>query len=429
MVAMEKYVLQVENLGKRYNLNRQQQVSFVEDVKARWQKVLSKGEEDKANKEIWALRGVSFGLEKGDVLGIIGKNGAGKSTLLKMLAEVTAPTEGRIEYSGNLTSILEVGTGFHPDLTGRQNVFLSASLVGLEKGQIEERFDEIVEFSGIAPFIDVPVKQYSSGMYLRLAFSLAFHTDMDILVLDEVLSVGDVDFRMKSAKRIKEISRSGTTVVLVSHELPSIRDLCSKCMLLEEGKMLTYGPTREVVDGYLEDFYDNLTSSGQAITSYLPNVVAENELMSFKGVEVRAKGKAEGAELMMEDAIELTIRYHKKTNDAGLVPILEVATYERLILSDCPFFREFYEDAATEAGNYSIKIEFPPAFFNEGTFGINLLFCFTQEGKMVMELPFCTRFTVQLNSWEHDLGWGKDQRDYPLRPPLGWKVEFSSEEP
>jgi len=422
---MEKNVLQVENLGKRYNLNRQREVSLWEDIKGKAQTLFGQKTATSEEETIWAVRNLSFALDQGDVLGIIGKNGAGKSTLLKMLAEVTSPTEGVIEYSGNLTSILEVGTGFHPDLTGRQNVFLSASLVGLDPKQVESRFDEIVDFSGIAPFIDVPVKQYSSGMYLRLAFSLAFHTDMDILVLDEVLSVGDVDFRRKSAQRIKEIARSGTTVILVSHELASIRSLCSKCMLLEKGEMVAFGPTREIVDGYLDEFYASLTGSGEGLTSYLSEIVLDHPQIRFISSSVSAKGKPLGAPILMKDEVVFQFQFEKKTQEEGIVNILEIVNYDHLILSDSPAFRETFDNQVSKEGIYHASVSFPASTFNEGTFMVNLIFCFTQTGKVIMELPHQCRFHIQSNPNEVRGSWGKDTREYAIRPRLHWEYAMN----
>lgn len=417
---MEKNVLQVDNLGKRYDLNRRRDVSLWEDLKEKAKGLLGQKPASSEDEHLWAVRNLSFSLDQGDVLGIIGKNGAGKSTLLKMLAEVTAPSEGVIEYSGTLTSILEVGTGFHPDLTGRQNVFLSASLVGLDPKQVLDRFDEIVEFSGIAPFIDVPVKQYSSGMYLRLAFSLAFHTDMDILVLDEVLSVGDVDFRQKSAKRIKEIAGSGTTVILVSHELASIRSLCTKCMLLEKGVMVAFGPTREIVDGYLDDFYDSLSGSGEGLTNYLSEIVLDHPLIRFIAASVFAKGKTPSDPILVQDELVIQFQFEKKTDDEGIVNILEIVNYDHIILSDSPAFREEYRGTTSQPGIYTAEVSFPASMFNEGSFMVNLIFCFTQTGKVIMELPRRCKFTVHENHLEVRGNWGKDTRVYAIRPRLHW---------
>jgi len=202
---------------------------------------------------IWALKDVNFNVEKGDVFGIIGRNGAGKSTLLKILSRITEPTEGEIRYRGRVGSLLEVGTGFHPELTGRENVFLNGSILGMRKEEIKKNFDEIVAFAEVEKFLDTPVKRYSSGMYVRLAFSVAAHFEPEILIIDEVLSVGDIGFQKKCLGKMQNIAGHGRTVLFVSHNLAAVRSLCNKCILIESGKIVEAGPTDKVLDRYLEN--------------------------------------------------------------------------------------------------------------------------------------------------------------------------------
>ncbi len=202
--------------------------------------------------QIWALKNVSFEAQEGEVLGIIGPNGAGKSTLLKILSRITTPTEGRAEIRGRVGSLLEVGTGFHPELTGRENIFLNGSILGMTRNEINRNFDAIVEFSGVERFIDTPVKRYSSGMFVRLAFSVAAHFEPEIMIVDEVLAVGDADFQRRSLGRMEDIGDSGRTVLFVSHNLQGILQLCDRTILLEDGQIARYGPTAEVVAYYEE---------------------------------------------------------------------------------------------------------------------------------------------------------------------------------
>ena len=201
--------------------------------------------------EIWALKDVSFEVKRGEVLGIIGRNGAGKSTLLKLLTRITEPTSGRAIMRGRVASLLEVGTGFHPELTGRENVYLNGAILGMRRAEITDKFDEIVDFSGVDRFIDTPVKRYSSGMYVRLAFAVAAHLDPEILLVDEVLAVGDTDFQKKCLGKMGEISKSGKTVLFVSHNMFSIRNLCSRAVLLKQGAIEEIGNVNNVVDAYL----------------------------------------------------------------------------------------------------------------------------------------------------------------------------------
>src|SRR4051794_26911458 len=203
--------------------------------------------------EVWALRAVDLAVPQGSTLGIVGRNGAGKSTLLKILSRITEPTEGRSRVRGKIGSLLEVGTGFHPELSGRENIFLNAAILGMPRSVVARRLDEIVAFSGVARFLDTPVKRYSSGMYLRLAFAVAAHIDADVLLVDEVLAVGDAEFQRRCLGTMEQIGRSGRAVVFVSHNLDAVTRLCSTALWLDAGRVRAVGPTAEIVDAYLLD--------------------------------------------------------------------------------------------------------------------------------------------------------------------------------
>lgn len=202
-------------------------------------------------RDFWALRHVNLEIRQGETVGVIGHNGAGKSTMLKHFARIMWPTEGRIEVNGRLSALIEVGAGFHPDLTGRENVFLNGVILGMSRAEIARKFDEIVEFAGLAPFIDTPIKRYSSGMFARLGFAVAAHLDPDILVIDEVLSVGDMLFQQKSLQKMRSIATSGATVVFVSHNLRAVTDICQRSLLLDAGQVVADGPTPQVIQAYL----------------------------------------------------------------------------------------------------------------------------------------------------------------------------------
>lgn len=216
------------------------------------QKVGKEGGAVKRNERFYALSGISFDIYRGDTLGVIGQNGAGKSTLLKLLSRVTAPTSGTISYNGRISSMLEVGTGFHPELTGRENVYLNGAILGMSKSEIDRKFDEIVEFAELSQFIDTPVKRYSSGMYVKLAFSVSAHLDADILVMDEVLAVGDVRFQQKCLQKMGAVATDeGKTVLYVSHNMATIRQLCNRCVVLEKGKLKYDGDVSGGIEAYL----------------------------------------------------------------------------------------------------------------------------------------------------------------------------------
>ena len=264
---MSDPVISVENLSKAYRLGQIGTGSLSRDINVWWAKVRGKpnpmlrlGETDHGNRDgetIWALKDVSFTVEEGETLGIIGLNGAGKSTLLKILSQVTAPTSGLVKIKGRIASLLEVGTGFHPDLTGRDNVYLNGAILGMTKEEVRRKFDEIVDFSGVEKFIDTPVKRYSSGMYVRLAFAVAAHLEPEILVVDEVLAVGDAAFQAKCLGKMGNIAREGRTVLFVSHSMASVAKLCQKGILLQSGKIVMMGQMNEVIQQYLGGIQQN----------------------------------------------------------------------------------------------------------------------------------------------------------------------------
>jgi lipopolysaccharide transport system ATP-binding protein len=254
---MSDVVIHIENLSKRYRIGRPRESydtlrdTIVSAVQAPLRALRSDGRRNGAE-EFWALRDVSFEVGRGEVLGIIGRNGAGKSTLLKILSRITRPTAGRVRLQGRVGSLLEVGTGFHPELTGRENIYLNGAILGMKKAEIRRKFDDIVEFAELERFLDTPVKRYSTGMYMRLAFSIAAHLEPEILVVDEVLAVGDVVFQKKCLGKIQDISsRQGRTILFVSHDMDAIQRLCSRCIMLEHGQLAADGDSAPIVAHYL----------------------------------------------------------------------------------------------------------------------------------------------------------------------------------
>lgn len=256
-------VVSVENISKRYQLGLIGPTSLQRDLNRWWARVRGKtdpylkiGQRDLSSIKgdyIWALKDVSFSVMKGQSIGIIGKNGAGKSTLLKVMSRITAPTNGKIKIKGSIGSLLEVGTGFHPELTGRENVYLNGAILGMSKLEIDQKFDEIVDFSEIGEYIDTPVKRYSSGMYVRLAFAVAAHLNPDILIVDEVLAVGDIEFQKKSIRKMESIINEGRTILYVSHNIPSVKQLCNRGILLDNGEIICDDDIETVVKYYLSN--------------------------------------------------------------------------------------------------------------------------------------------------------------------------------
>jgi lipopolysaccharide transport system ATP-binding protein len=250
---MSNTVIRVENIGKKYNLDhlsgQERSDMFIKTAKDAIKKILKAKKE---KEEFWALKDISFEIKQGDRVGIIGRNGAGKSTLLKILSRIVTPTTGRIEYEGRIASLLEVGTGFHGDLTGRENIYLNGSILGMGRAEINKKFDEIVDFSEVEKFLDTPVKRYSSGMYVRLAFAVAAHLDPEILVVDEVLAVGDSVFQKKCIDKMTDIAKTGKTILFVSHSFSNINALCDKAILLENGRLTLTGSVHDVFNSYFK---------------------------------------------------------------------------------------------------------------------------------------------------------------------------------
>lgn len=241
---MNDIAVRVDSLGKKFRIYSERNQSL--------KSALMRGRVSKYD-QFWALRDLSIEVTKGTTLGLVGGNGSGKSTLLKTLAKIYWPDEGDIEYFGRMSALLEVGSGFHPELTGRENIFLNGSILGMKRKEIEQRYEQIVEFSGVREFIDQPVKNYSSGMYVRLGFSVAIHVEPDILVVDEVLAVGDAAFQAQCFERFRELKRQGTTIILVSHDMEAVNSLCDQVAWIKKGKLQMLGPAKKVTQAYLKD--------------------------------------------------------------------------------------------------------------------------------------------------------------------------------
>jgi lipopolysaccharide transport system ATP-binding protein len=287
---MSEPIIKVEGLGKKYIISHEGKESYtaLRDVISRKAKNMAGFQkEQKSKEEFWALKDVSFEVNQGDAVGIIGRNGAGKSTLLKILSRITEPSKGRIEINGRIASLLEVGTGFHPELTGRENIFLNGAILGMSRVEIKRKFDEIVDFSGVEKFLDTPVKRYSSGMYVRLAFAVAAHLEPEILVVDEVLAVGDAEFQKKCLGKMSDVSKNeGRTVLFVSHQLSAISNLCNRGICLASGQVIYNGDVKTAINKYLESNREINTNSYSNDSNVNPEIFFTKILCVKNAIDV-----------------------------------------------------------------------------------------------------------------------------------------------
>ena len=355
---MSDTVIRVENLGKKYIIGHQKQERYTSLRDVITDKVRSFGQafsrkdqqEDPTHEEFWALKDVSFEIKQGDRVGIIGRNGAGKSTLLKILSRITEPTEGRISINGRVASLLEVGTGFHPELTGRENIFLNGAILGMDRFEIKRKFDEIVAFAEVEKFLDTPVKRYSSGMYVRLAFAVAAHLEPEILIVDEVLAVGDLKFQEKCLGKMKEVSNAGKTLLFVSHNMTAIMGLCSQAILLSKGTVAYDGEIEESINIYLNNLQTN------ASKDLLVNSSQRDGSGEIRVIEILIKSSNKKSEFIrVNDSIDIYITL-KTNTQIHSPPSILITIYDRL--------GTYIAHVNTEVSGYMVIV-------NSKSFGLN----------------------------------------------------------
>lgn len=414
----------VRGIGKRYMIGafQQRQDTLRDLIASKTQKMgdrFRKGKNRNTKEEIWALRDVSFDVKQGQALGIIGRNGAGKSTLLKILSRVTEPTEGYGELRGRVGSLLEVGTGFHPELTGRENIFLNGAILGMHKREIEARFDEIVDFSEVKQFIDTPVKRYSSGMYLRLAFAVAAHLEPEILVVDEVLAVGDADFQRKCLGKMSDVADSGRTVLFVSHNMSAISRLTQESIVLDKGKVLMRAPSSEAVDFYLNR---GLSKMGER---YWEEDEIPTSSAPFKPLAIRIidKDNHVSDSVRSVDPITVEIEYELSEDITGLR-----VGYYLLTTRGEPIFTSFDTDseelfrefASRPKGVYTSRCRIPADTLNEGRFvlGVNAS---SYRIKRYFQDDQALSFSVDA-SGAAGTQW-PEPRPGVVRPALAWTID------
>src|SRR3989441_2246269 len=324
---MSDVVIRAENLGKKYVIGHQAEDGryvalrdvLMHNVRSMWHKTkdLVRGDaivQGDSHEEVWALRDINFKIHQGDVVGIIGRNGSGKSTLLKILSRITEPTEGRVSIRGRVSSLLEVGTGFHPELTGRENIFLNGAILGMTRAEIKRKFDEIVAFAEIEKFLDTPVKRYSSGMYVRLAFAVAAHLEPEILLVDEVLAVGDAVFQKKCLGKMGDVAKEGRTVLFVSHNMTAVKSLCRRAIWLDEGQIIQSGETALVVNNYLQR---GAFSIMERIWTD-PVTAPGNERVKIRSARVRPLAAGADGELNVRSPFQIEFEFWNYQSDAIL---------------------------------------------------------------------------------------------------------------
>jgi lipopolysaccharide transport system ATP-binding protein len=378
-----------------------------------------------ANEYIWALRDVSFEVHKGEVLGVIGRNGAGKSTLLKILSRVTEPSTGFAEIHGRVGSLLEVGTGFHPELTGRENVYLNGAILGMPRADIDRKFDEIVAFSEVEKFIDTPVKRYSSGMYLRLAFAVAAHLEPEILVVDEVLAVGDAEFQRKCLGKMSSVANEGRTVLFVSHNMSAILRLTQEAIVLDKGQMIKRAQTPAAVDYYLSSGYAQVGERIWEADEVPP------EAAPFRPVAVRLRDTQRRVvdSVRSVDPIEVEIEYVLEAPVTGLrVGMYLMTTHGEYILTsfDTDDPQKFEHYRVRPAGHYFSRCQIPADFLNEGRYVMGLNASSYRIRRYFQDEQAMT-FSVDA-SGAPGMQW-PEQRLGPVRPRLDWQIEEGTGEP
>lgn len=425
--------ISVKNLGKRYRIGAAQtkfHYGMLRDVLVdsltapiRFAKSLAggsgNGSSPKNNNFIWALKDVSFDLDEGKVLGIVGRNGAGKSTLLKILSRVTEPTEGTVSVRGRVGSLLEVGTGFHPELTGRENIYMNGAILGMKRAEIDRNFDEIVDFSEVSQFIDTPVKRYSSGMYLRLAFAVAAHLEPEILVVDEVLAVGDAEFQRKCLGKMSDVAQQGRTVLFVSHNMSAILRLTQEAIVLKKGQLIKRAPTAEAVDFYL--------SSGQAESGERVWEAEEVPANSapFKPIALRLKDRTGKVVDTVRSTEPVTVEWEYQL-EAPLTG-LRVGMYLSTMRGEYVFTAFDTDDAeqyeqfgARQSGRYISRCSIPADFFNEGRYSLGVNASSFGVRRYFMD-ENALSFNVDI-SGAPGTQW-PELRHGPIRPRLDWKIE------
>ena len=424
-MSSEPVVVSVEGLSKYYRLGQREPYKALRDVltdafRSPLRLARREGRPDRDAPGIWALDGVSFDLRQGEVLGLIGANGAGKSTLLKVLSRITAPTRGRVVIAGRVGSLLEIGTGFHPELTGRENVYLNGAVLGMRKAEIDLRFDEIVEFSGIARFLETPVKRFSSGMQVRLAFSVAAHLEPEILLVDEVLAVGDAEFQRRCLGKMQDVTRQGRTVVFVSHNLAAVRSLCSRALVLEKGRLVFDGETDEAVERYVGagGGREAAVVEGERLEERVAKrrLYGSDELFRCDRIAVLDEAGLPASSMRSDEAITVAVDYTvlRPVPSFRILATLTDGNQAQVLRTESVDGAE--APAALEPGSYRSEVTIPAGLFGDAQLDLNV--SLIAEVNQVIDYAGIVQLDVRF------AGHGTNTRGKAyLRPLLAWTTE------
>ena len=410
-------IIRVENLSKLYSLGQVGTGSFRQDLKRWWLSTVQKKQDpffletnESDGSHIWALRDISFEVKEGEVFGIIGKNGAGKSTLLKILSNIIRPTSGRIRGRGRINSLLEIGTGFHDELSGRENIYLNGYFLGMQRQEIKKKFDEIVEFSGVAKFLDTPVKRYSSGMYMRLAFAVAAHLEPDILIVDEVLAVGDADFQKKCLGKMHDVSeKQGRTILYVSHNLPSVVNLCQRTLHLENGRMADIGHSSRVVNQYLSKHQQKLH------VQRWDNIVDApgNNFIRIHFVELIPHLKNDNDPIDTRTPLTVRFKFWNLTEEQNICVGLHLFTLGRECIFDVSSTPQEYNKGLVEG-----QCDIPGNFLNDGSYYFSLIFV---KDTSVELFYFEECLTMEVEDYRTNMNWYGKWSGY-VRPRFPFRM-------
>ncbi|MCB9426838.1 MAG: ATP-binding cassette domain-containing protein [Flavobacteriales bacterium] len=423
----KEVILKIDNVSKQYRLGVRGTGSISHDLNRWWHKI--RGKEDpylivgeandrtaKGESEyVWALRNINLELERGDILGIIGKNGAGKSTLLKILSKVTGPTTGSVKYNGRIASLLEVGTGFHPEMTGRENIYLNGTILGMTKKEISSKIDEIIEFSGCERYIDTPTKRYSSGMTVRLAFAVAAFLEPDIFVVDEVLAVGDVEFQKKAIGKMKDISgEDGRTVLFVSHNMAAVQDLCNKGMVLNNGEVQFMGGIAEAVGEYLKQY----SQDNREVRFELKDAPG-NDLAKFTYASVKGLGKDINEVIRGGDAIEMEFEFYVlKSGDSKVGLTFHLA--DELGTLVFTGNSDFQQNEVSE-GYYRERVIIPKDLMHQGIYSVRALYLVENGRSILYKMARVIQFEI-MPEFASALFLDGGKKEGAVKPKLEWEV-------
>jgi len=423
---MSRTVIKIEQLSKVYRLGEIGTGTLSHDLNRWWAR--TRGKQDPFTKvaevndrtiaavqgeSIWALKNIDLEVEKGEVLGIIGKNGAGKSTLLKILSRVTSHSTGLVKIKGRIASLLEVGTGFHPEMTGRENIFMNGTIMGMRKKEIQSKLDEIVDFAGVAKYLDTPTKRYSSGMTVRLGFAVAAFLEPEILVVDEVLAVGDAEFQKKAVGKMQDVSKEhGRTVLFVSHNMTSVRNLCQKALVLNNGEADFLGEAGTAIDHYLENRYTEKSLN----KSWSEDSSPGNDRIKIEAIEVSPE---QGNVINIDSGLEIKYRIKNFSENINLGTTLELINREEVVVFHRGIVLSSNKDS--KKGRYEISVKIPPHLLNANTYRVQIMFGENQK-YLIYKTDDILNFDVENTM----TGQGANLQIVPgvIRPELKWEVAF-----